>query len=120
MRVERLDPGEGVSYHRRWIATEPTWIATLPIGHVDGYPARSVDGGEVLIGGKLYSVIGTVSASHTIVAIGAEPTVKVGDVATLVGGEHEAIHPNTVAKRASWSEYNMFMHLNPLLPRRVI
>jgi alanine racemase len=120
MRVERLETGEGVSYHRRWIAKEPTWIATLPVGHVDGYPARSVDGGEVLIGGKLHPVIGTVSASHTIVAIGAEPAVKVGDIATLVGGEDLAIHPNTVAKRASWSEYNMFMHLNPLLPRRVV
>jgi alanine racemase len=120
MRMERLEPGEGVSYHRRWIAKEPTWIATLPVGHVDGYPSRSVDGGEVMIGDQLYPVIGTVSASHTILAIGAEPTVEVGDIATLVGGEHEAIHPNTVAKRASWSEYNMFMHLNPLLPRRVV
>ncbi|MGH7713171.1 MAG: alanine racemase, partial [Gemmatimonadaceae bacterium] len=117
VRVARLEAGEGVSYHRRWKATEPTWVATLPVGHVDGYPSGAVKGCEVLIGERVYPVIGTVSASHTIIALGTESTVKVGDVATLVGPDHPAIHPNEVAKRAAWSEYNMFMHLNPLLKR---
>lgn len=117
VRLQRLDAGEGVSYHRRWKATEPTWVATLPIGHVDGYPSGAVKGCEVLIGERVYPVIGTVSASHTLVALGSDTNVKLGDVATLVGPDHPAIHPNEVAKRAGWSEYNMFMHLNPLLPR---
>lgn len=117
VRLQRLDAGEGVSYHRRWKATEPTWVATLPIGHVDGYPSGAVKGCEALIGERLYPVIGTVSASHTLVALGTDTSLKLGDVATLVGPDHPAIHPNEVAKRADWSEYNMFMHLNPLLPR---
>ncbi|MGQ0647713.1 MAG: alanine racemase [Gemmatimonadaceae bacterium] len=120
VRVQRLEAGEGVSYHRRWKAAEPTWIATLPVGHVDGYPSGIVKGGEVLIDGHRYPVIGTVSASHTLVALGAETAVKPGDVATLVGPDDAAIHPNEVARRASWSEYNMFMHLNPLLGRVVV
>lgn len=120
VRVARLEAGEGVSYHRRWRATVPTWVATLPVGHVDGYPSGAVNGCVVLIGERLYPVIGTVSASHTIVALGSEATVKVGDVATLVGPDHPAIHPNEVAKRAGWSEYNMFMHLNPLLERKQV
>lgn len=117
VRLQRLDAGEGVSYHRRWMAAEPTWVATLPIGHVDGYPSGAVKGCVVLIGERVYPVIGTVSASHTLVALGSDTNVKLGDVATLVGPDHPAIHPNEVAKRAGWSEYNMFMHLNPLLPR---
>jgi alanine racemase len=117
VRVSHLDVGEGVSYHRRWRATEPTWVATLPVGHVDGYPSGATKGCQVLIGEQLYPVIGTVSASHTIIALGAATSVQVGDVATLVGPDHPAIHPNEVAKRAGWSEYNMFMHLNPLLKR---
>jgi len=117
VRVAHLDVGEGVSYHRRWKATEPSWVATLPVGHVDGYPSGATKGCQVLIGEQLYPVIGTVSASHTIIALGASTSVKVGDVATLVGPDHPAIHPNEVAKRAGWSEYNMFMHLNPLLKR---
>jgi alanine racemase len=120
LRVERLDVGDGVSYHRRWVAKEPTWVATLPVGHVDGYPARAVDGCEVLVGGRLYRVIGTVSASHTIIEVGPEPTVRVGDVATLVGPDAPAIHPNEIARRSGWSEYNMFMHLGPMLHRTVV
>jgi alanine racemase len=117
VKLTRLEAGEGFSYHRRWRAIEPSWVATLPVGHVDGYPSGATKGCEVLIGERLYPVIGTVSASHTIVALGSETPVKVGDVATLVGADHPAIHPNEVAKRAGWSEYNMFMHLNPLLKR---
>ena len=120
IRVDRLAPGDGVSYHHRYKAEQPTWTATLAIGHVDGYPAGAVKGGEVLIGGRLYPVVGTVSASHTVVALGAEATAAVGDEATLVGPEQPALHPNTVAARSGWSEYNMFMHLYPGLARRVV
>lgn len=120
IRVDKLAAGEGVSYHRRWKADKPVWAATLGIGHVDGYPSGAVKGCEVLIGGRLYPVIGTVSASHTIVAFQEEGAVNVGDVATLVGPDHAALHPNEIAKRSGWSEYNMFMHLNPALTRTVI
>ncbi len=77
VRVEQLRPGDGVSYGRRYVAERPTWIATLPVGHADGYTSKAVNGGVVLIGERLYPVIGTVSASHTILEIGAEPTVRV-------------------------------------------
>lgn len=119
IRTDRLEPGEGVSYHRRWKADAVTHIATLAIGHVDGYPSGAVNGCEVLVKGRLYPVIGTVSASHTIIALGEQQAVDVGDEAILVGPDHPALHPNEVARRASYSEYNMFMHLNPSL-RRVL
>ena len=120
IRLDKLAAGEGVSYHRRWKTDQAQWVATLGVGHVDGYPSGATNGGEILIGGKLYPVIGYVSASHTVVALGPETTVKVGDEATLVGGDHPALHPNEVAKRAGYSEYNMFMHLSPQLQRRVV
>jgi alanine racemase len=68
----------------------------------------------------LHRVIGTVSASHTIIEIGPEPTVRVGEVATLVGPDVPAIHPNEIARRSGWSEYNMFMHLGPGLHRTIV
>src|ERR1043166_4573326 len=120
IRLDRLAPGEGVSYHRRYTASEPTVTATLGIGHVDGYPAGAVKGCEVLIRERLHPVIGTVSASHTVVALAAESRVEVGDEVTLVGPDRPALHPNEVAARSGWSEYNMFMHLSPALARRVV
>jgi alanine racemase len=120
VRVDHLAAGEGVSYHRRYVAERPMWTATLAVGHVDGYPSGAVKGCEVLANGRLFPVIGTVSASHTIIALGDEQRLNVGDEATLVGPDHAAIHPNEVAKRAGWSEYNMFMHLSPKLAKRVV
>ncbi|MGH7480784.1 MAG: alanine racemase [Longimicrobiales bacterium] len=120
VRVERLRPGDGVSYGRHYIAERPTWVATLPVGHVDGNPRGAVDGSEVLIGGRLYPVIGAVSASHTIIELGDEKTVEIGDVATLVGPDDPAIHPNTVAERSGASVYDVLMHLSARLPGQVV
>ncbi|MGH7506035.1 MAG: alanine racemase [Longimicrobiales bacterium] len=120
VRVERLRPGDSVSYGRNYIAEHPTWIATLPVGHVDGVSRDAVDGCEVLIGDRFYPVIGAVSASHTIVEVGTEQTVRIGDVATLVGSDDPAIHPNTVAKRSGASVYDVLMHMSALLPGRVV
>ena len=64
--------------------------------------------------------MGSVSASHTVVAIGAEREVQVGDVATIMGPDHPAIHPDTVATRAEYSDYGIFFHLSPALPRVVL
>lgn len=119
VRVQELRPGDAVSYGRNYVAERPIWIATLPVGHADGYPRQAVDGCEVLIGGRLYPVIGAVSASHTIVEVGAERSVEVGDVATLVGPDRPEIHPNTVSERTGRSVYDILMHLSPELPKVV-
>lgn len=119
VRVERLRPGDSVSYGRNYIAKEPVWTATIPTGHTDGYPRAAVEGARVLVNDGVYPVIGAVSASHTIIEVGAEKTVEIGDVATLVGAGHEAIHPNTLAAATGTSVYDRLMHLNPLLPKIV-
>jgi alanine racemase len=120
VRVARLEPGESVGYGRAWTAEEPTWIATLPVGHADGYPRSAVNGAEVLIRNRLYPVIGAVSASHTIVRLGDTPSVELGDTATLMGPDHPAIEPNALAEKLGVSVYDLLMHLNPSLPRTVV
>jgi len=119
VRVERMRVGDTVSYGRRFRAESPTWIATIPVGHADGYPRRAVNGVKVVIGGRPYPVIGAVSASHCIVNLGSDTTVKVGDVCMLVGPEHPDIHPNTLAMAAGVSVYDVLMHLAQELPRTV-
>jgi alanine racemase len=64
-------------------------------------------------------VIASVSASHTIVEIGAEPTVKAGDVATMFDWVNGS-RPEDVATACGASVYDLLMHLNPLLPRYVM
>ena len=72
--VKKLVSGESAGYNRAYIARTDTWVATLPVGHADGWPRIAAKGAKVRINGVLYPVIASVSASHTIVEIGAEPT----------------------------------------------
>ena len=120
VRVEQLETGDSVSYGRNYVAARPTWTATLPVGHADGYPRSAVEGCEVLIHDHLYPVIGAVSASHTIVEVGDHKTVEVGDIATLIGPERTEIHPNSVAARCGISVYDVLMHLSAALPTQVV
>ena len=125
VRVERLRAGDSVSYGRHYVADRPTWVATLPVGHSDGYPREAVKGARVLVNGALYPVIGSVSASHTILSLGPfvgeeSPPVAIGDVATLVGPDVPEIHPNAVASVTGRSVYDVLMHLSVGLPRVVV
>jgi len=120
VRVEQLRTGDSVSYGRTYVAERPTWIATIPAGHVDGVPGRAVDGGRILIGGRTYPVVGSVSASHTIVELGNETDVGVGDIATILGPDHPDIEPDRVAAATGPGVYNLLMHLSPVLPRIVV
>lgn len=119
VRTDRLRPGDSVSYGREYVASKPTWIATIPLGHGDGYARTAVKGARVLVGNRLYPVIGAVSASHSILEVGDEETVHIGDIATYLGPDRPEIHPNEVA-RVTGSVYDLLMHLNPALPRIVV
>jgi alanine racemase len=125
VRVALVEAGEGAGYGRPWIAAEPTWTATVPVGHTDGLSRKAVEGGEVLINGRTYPVIGGVSASHCIVQLGeattgAEAPVQVGDKVILLGPDHPAIEPNNVAEKLDVSVYDLLMHLNSTLPRLLV
>ena len=117
--VKKLATGESAGYNRAYIAKADTWVATLPVGHADGWPRVAAKGAKVRINGKLYPVIASVSASHTIVEVGAEPTVKAGDVVTLWDWE-EGSRPEDVATACGASVYDLLMHLSGHLPRRVV
>ena len=117
-RVECLTAGEGVSFHHRYRATAPTWIATVPIGHTDGYPQGAADRVSALVGDTLYPVIAEVSSNHTILEIGREKKVNVGDIATLVGPDHEDITPDAIAQKSGLDrDYWLTTKLNPLVHR---
>ncbi len=117
--VKQLQPGESAGYNRAYMAKAPVWIATLPIGHADGWPRAAAKGAKVRIGAGLYPVIASVSASHTILEIGPQQTVQVGDVATLFDWT-DGSRPEDVALACGASVYDLTMHLGALLPRRVI
>jgi alanine racemase len=117
--VKQLQRGESAGYNRAYIAKDAVWMATLPVGHADGLPREAAKGGRVRINGSLYPIVASVSASHSIVEIGAERRVDIGDVATYFDWS-DGSRPEDFGAACSSSVYDLTMHLNPLLPRRVV
>jgi alanine racemase len=117
--VKQLQPGDSAGYNRAYKVASPVWIATLPAGHADGLPRGLAQGGRVRIRGRLYPIVATVSASHTIVEIGGDRHVDVGDEATYFDPQ-PGTRPEDLGAATKSSVYDLLMHLNPLLPRRVI
>jgi alanine racemase len=117
--VKQLRKGESAGYNRAYAAKSDVWVATLPVGHADGWPRIAAKGARVRIGSELYPVIASVSASHTIVEIGSQASVKIGDIATMFDWQPGS-RPEDVSSACGASVYDLTMHLNPLLPRKVI
>src|SRR5258706_3439022 len=65
--VKKLRQGDSAGYNRAYLAKEDVWVATLPVGHADGWPRMAAKGAKVRINGELFPVIASVSASHCIV-----------------------------------------------------
>ena len=104
--------------------TAPTWRKRR---HVDrdaaGRPRRrlprvAAKGGARPHRRRLYPVIASVSASHTIVEIGPERASRSATSRRCSTGRGS--RPEDVAAACGASVYDLTMHLNPLLPRRVV
>jgi len=117
--TKKLRRGESAGYNRAYVAKDDVWVATAPVGHADGWPRQAAKGARVRIGENLYPVIASVSASHTIVEIGSAAEARIGDVVTLFDWR-EGSRPEEVAAACGSSVYDLTMHLNPLLPRRIV
>jgi alanine racemase len=117
--VKQLRKGDSAGYNRAYIAANDVWVATIPVGHTDGLPRGAAKGGRVRIGSALHPIVASVSASHCIVEIGAEPRAQIGDVATFFDWQTGS-RPEDFGASCGASVYDLAMHLNPLLPRRIV
>ena len=113
--VRRFEPGDSAGYGRRWMAEEPTWVATVPMGYGDGWRRALTNNCDVLIGGRRHPLVGTVSMDNVTVALGAETDVRVGDDVVLIGPQgDERILAEEVARRLDTINYEI---TSALLPR---
>jgi alanine racemase len=117
--VKKLAAGTSAGYSRAFMATEDTWVATVPVGHADGWPRIAAKGARLRIRGRAYPVVASVSASHTIVNLGPETSVQAGDIATCFDWETGS-RPEDVAAACGASVYDLTMHLGGHLPRQVV
>ena len=116
--VRRFEAGASAGYGRRWTASQPTWVATVPVGYGDGWRRGLAGDREVLIGGRRYPLVGTVSMDNVTVDLGPETDVSVGDEVVLIGRQgDERILAEEVARRLDTINYEVTCALTPRVRR---
>jgi alanine racemase len=83
--VKDVPEGATISYNRTWSAPESTRIATISAGYADGLHRTLSNRARVGIGGKILRQVGTITMDQTMVDLGSDRSVKVGDTAVLFG-----------------------------------
>lgn len=118
--AKRLPAGEGLSYGLHYVTSEPTVIATVPLGYADGVPRRlAFTGGEVLIGGQRRPIAGAVTMDQLLVDCGRDAEVSAGDEVVLLGPQgDEEITADEWAGRLDTIAYEIVCGIGARVPRR--
>ena len=116
--VQRVSPGEGVSYGHRWRADCETTVATVPIGYADGVRRDlGLVGGSVLIGGSRRRIIGVVTMDQLMVDCATAP-VAVDDEVVLIGAQgDDAITADEIADLLGTISYEVLCDIGVRVPR---
>jgi alanine racemase len=118
--VKRCAAGESAGYGRRFIAERDTHLGVLPIGYGDGWRRGLSNNADVLVAGRRYPLVGTVSMDNITVDLGADGGAEClrGETATLIGSQgEERISAEEVARRLGTINYEVTCALTPRVSR---
>jgi alanine racemase len=113
--VKPCATGESAGYGRRFVAEADTVIATVPIGYGDGVSRALTNNAELLVGGRRFALVGTVSMDNVALDLGADGGgVRRGDEALLIGA---GLPAEEMARRLGTINYEITCTLTPRVPR---
>jgi alanine racemase len=116
--VKRFAAGTSAGYGRTWKAPADTWVGVLPIGYGDGVRRGLSNNAEVLVGGRRFPLVGTVSMDNVTIDLGPETEVKQGAEAVLIGADgEEQILAEDVARRLATINYEVTCAISARVPR---
>ena len=116
--VKRFEPGASAGYGRQWIATEPTSVGVVPIGYGDGVRRGLSNNAEVLVAGRRWPLVGTVSMDNITVDLGHASGVEPGAAAVLIGRQGgERVLCEELARRLDTINYEISCGISARVPR---
>ncbi len=116
--IKLARPGESAGYSRQFIATQETWIGTLPIGYADGIARGLSNNCDVLVGGRRYPLVGIVSMDNITIDLGPRPTAATGDRAVIIGSDgSERQTTEQVANRVGTITHEIVCGISSRVPR---
>jgi alanine racemase len=109
--IRKVAAGEGVGYGARWQSDKDTFLAIVAVGYGDGYPRHAKEGTPVMIGGKRYGIVGSVSMDMTTVDIGDNSAgIQIGDAVEMWGPN---LPVEEIAQCAGTIPYELLCNVTP-------
>ncbi len=116
--VKRFEAGASAGYGRRWLATRETWVGVIPVGYGDGVRRGLTNNADVLVGGRRYPLVGTVSMDNITIDLGSDTDVHPGASAVLIGSQGgERILAEDLARRLDTINYELTCGISARVPR---
>lgn len=113
-QIKIIQPGESVSYGRRFIAEKSTKIATIPVGYADGIRRAFGNGvGEMLIGGKRVPVVGTICMDMLMLDVSQVDCAEGDEV--IIFGENPTV--NELAQKIESIPYEVLTSISSRVKR---
>jgi alanine racemase len=113
--VKPCAAGDSAGYGRRFVAQRDTVLATVPIGYGDGVRRALTNNAELLVGGRRFPLVGTVSMDNVTLDLGPDGGgVRHGDEALLIG---PGLPAEEMARRLDTINYEVTCALTRRVPR---
>ncbi len=106
--------GMSLSYGATWAAPVDGWYAVIPCGYADGYRRNLSGRVPVLIGGKWYPQVGTVTMDYLMVWLGSD-RYDTGTEVMVMGGACN--HAGVMADTIDTIPYEICCGIHPKIPR---
>jgi alanine racemase len=112
-----IQPRHPVGYGSTWQTDHPVRAVTVPVGYGDGYIRSMSHKAEVLIRGKKYPVIGTISMDQIVVNIEQDSAYSNDEVVLIGEMSGERITCEHMADWAGTIAYEILTNINTRVPR---
>ncbi len=112
--IHEIKEGEGVSYSHKFIACEPTRVATIPIGYADGVSRGLSNKINGKLNGEIIRQIGNITMDQMVFDLG-DCEAEVGDIITLL--DDKDLPLDIWAELLNTINYELTCRLKVRLPR---
>jgi len=112
-----IKAGNPVGYGSTWKSDHNIRAVTVPVGYGDGYLRSMSHKAKILLNGKLYPVVGTISMDQIVVNIENDSAYN-GDEVVLLGSDGKNfISCEDLADWAGTVPYEILTNINTRVPR---
>lgn len=116
--VKELEPGQSVSYGRKFVADRRSKIASLPIGYADGYTRLLTGKAEALVKGKRVPVVGSICMDQCMIDVTGIEDIEVGEEVVLFGEQLGGfISIDEIAEKLGTINYEVVCMISRRVPR---